>query len=371
MCNNTISNKIHDNTSNVNYAIVGFGGIAKTHAIGTYIANLTLGLPFNLNLKNVVTRTPLPYTVPGSINAVSLEGVLKDPDIHFIDICTPNDSHKDIVLKAIKYNKAIYCEKPLASNYKDALKISGAVEASGVRNATALMYRFMPAVRLIKEAVEENLIGEIIDFKINLFHKSYLNPNKKESWRTHAGSGGGALLDLGVHLIDAIHFTLGNIESVNAKTKVFFKDRTEVDEIAHCSFSLENGVEGSLEVSRIFADLEEPTTFTIYGSKGSIKMNSNSPYTIDIYNYDRNSVEIKSAQGRKHILQNYPGERNSFGFHQDCHMASLVNFANELFFNKQNSITPTFKDALKAQKVIEAAYISSRDLEKVSINNID
>ena len=356
--------------SNINYAIIGFGGIAKTHAIGTHIANLTLGLPYSLNLKKIVTRRPIQSLVPGSENTTSIKDILKDTNIHFVDICTPNDSHKDIVLEALKYNKAIYCEKPLASNYEDALEIATAVTESGVKNATAFIYRFLPAVRLLKEAVEEDSIGDIIDFKIKLYHKSYLNPNKKGSWRTESSSGGGALLDLGVHLIDMIHFTLGNIASVSAKTKIFFKDRTDVDEISECNLKLDNHLEGSLEVSRIFADLDEPTTFTIYGSKGSIKMNSDKPYTIDIYNYNKNSVEIRSANDRKHILKNYPSDRSSFGFHQDCHMASLVNFANELFLNETNPITPTISDALKAQSVVEAAYTSSKLGKRVLISSI-
>jgi len=317
--------------SKINYSIIGFGGIAKTHAIGTYIANLTLGLPYDINLKNVVTRKPLNFSIPGSENTTLLEDVLKDPEIHFVDICTPNNSHKDIILQALEHNKSIYCEKPLASNYKDALEITKAVNLSGVKNATALMYRFMPAVRLVKEALEENIMGDIIDFKIKLFHKSYLNPSRKGSWRTEKASGGGALLDLGVHLVDVIHFTLGNIKSVCANNRIFFKDRSKVDEISQCSFSLESGEEGSLEVSRIFADIEETTTFTIYGSKGSIKMNTNRPYTIDIYNYEKNSVETRSAKDRMHMLENYPGERGSFGFHEDCHMASLINFSNDIF----------------------------------------
>jgi predicted dehydrogenase len=365
-----VLNEIYDNKPKINYSIIGFGGIAKTHAIGTYIANLTLGLPYNLNLKSIVTRNPLQFKVPGSNNIMDMKSALEDAEIQFVDICTPNDAHKSNILKALDHNKAIYCEKPLAANYTDAFEMTNAVNSSGVKNSTALIYRFLPAVRLVKEAVEENSIGDIIDFKINLFHKSYLNPNKKGSWRTSPSSGGGALLDLGVHLIDMIYFTLGNIESVSAKNRIFFKDRTEVDEISHCSFSLQNGTKGSLEVSRIFADLEEPTTFTIYGSKGSIKMNSHRPYTIDIYNYEKNSVEVRSAQNKKYILQNYPEERASFGFHQDCHIASIVNFANEIYLNQANPITPTFEDALKAQKVIEAAYRSSKTGGTILIDTI-
>lgn len=354
----------------INYAIIGFGGIAKTHAIGSYAANIMFRLPFNLNLTAVVTRKPIEYIIPGSKNTISIDEVLQDPDIHFIDVCTPNDSHRDIILSAIKGKKAIYCEKPLAENYKSALEISKAISENEVKNAVALMYRFMPAIRLIKEAIEEKHIGDIIDFKIKLYHKGYLDENKKASWRTGAASGGGALLDLGVHLIDIIHFTLGDIEEVNCKNRIFFENRTKVDEISECKLKLSNNVTGTLEVSRIFADMEEETIFEIYGTRGSIKMTGSKPYTIELYSFSNNSITIKSQISSKYALDFYPSRRSSLGYHQDCHMASILNFSYELFSGKGNTITARILDALKAQRVIEAAYLSDREGKPVRILDI-
>lgn len=339
----------------VNYALVGFGGIAKTHAIGTYIGNMNYDLPFNLNLKTIVTKVPIKACPSGAINTTELKEALEDPEIHFIDICTPNDSHEAIVLKALEYGKAVYCEKPLSSSYDEALNMTLAVKENKAFNAVALMYRFMPAVRLIKEVIEEKSIGDIIDFKINLYHKGYLNQNKKATWRTTKSSGGGALLDLGIHLIDVVSFTLGNIIAVEGNTRIFFKDKTDVDEIGNLKLVTEKAT-GNLEVSRIYADMEENTCFHIHGTKGSIKMNSNKPYTIDIYDYDKNIITVLSAKERPHILENYPSERNSFGFHVDCHTSSIINFAKEIYYKERNLITPTFEDALKAQKVIKMAY---------------
>lgn len=354
----------------INYAIIGFGGIAKTHAIGSYAANFLFSLPFNLNLTDVVTRKPIKNIIPGSKSTTSMDEVLSNPDIHFIDVCTPNDSHRDIILKALKSKKAIYCEKPLAESYKSAFEISNAINKSRVKNAVALIYRFLPAIGLIKEEIEENSIGDIIDFKIKLYHKSYLNPNKKASWRTSAASGGGALLDLGVHLVDIIHFTLGDIEEVNCKNRIYFEDRTSVDEISECKLRLNNNIKGTLEVSRIFADMKEETTYEIYGTKGSIKMNCNNPYTIELYSYENNSITIKSQSRKKCTLDFYPGEKNSLGFLQDCHMASIINFANELFCENGNTITARIEDGLKAQRVIEAAYLSDREERSVRVFDI-
>ena len=351
----------------LNYAIVGFGSIARTHAIAAYVANLTLELPYLLKVKSIVTRSPLKINVPGSENILDFDKLLIDPSIQFIDICTPNDSHKEFIEKAALYGKAIYCEKPLSTNYADALQLTQMVSKKEIKNGVALMYRFLPAVRLIKEEIENKTIGDVIDFKINLYHKSYLDKTKIGSWRTSKKSGGGALLDLGVHLVDVIQFVLGNIEEVECSTRIFFKDKSEMDEIAECKFTLEDGTVGNLEVSRIYADMDETTSFVIYGTKGSIKMDSRIPYSIEIYNFEKNSSQIKSAYGKKGILENYPAQRSSLGFHQDCHMACLINFANELYFDKKNTITPTFKDAMKAQKVIEVAYNSSKQGRKLKV----
>lgn len=359
---------IAEERRNINFAITGFGGIGKVHAISANAANMTLNLPYNLNLTKTVTRKSVqgPY---GVVNTKSLEEVLKDEHIDFIDICTPNDSHFNIVKEAVKYKKPVYCEKPLSSSYKEALEMTKLIEDSGIKNAVALVYRFVPAIRLIKDELEDGTIGEIIDFKIKLYHKSYLDPNKKKAWRMSTASGGGALLDLGIHLVDVIHFTIGEVERVKAETRIFFEDRTSVDEIASCELHLFNGVRGNLEVSRIFADNEESTTFVIYGTKGSIKMNSANPMNIEVYDFSKNITYIKSAKGNASILKYYGG--SSMGYFYDSHKASLVNFAEIILGNRvEDGITPTFEDGLKAQRVVEACYRSSREKREISIEEI-
>ncbi|ERI95597.1 oxidoreductase, NAD-binding domain protein [Clostridiales bacterium oral taxon 876 str. F0540] len=353
----------------IKFAIVGLGGIGKTHAISAYMANMTLNLPYDFNLVKTVTRKPTDFFLSGTSNTQSLEEVLEDKSIDFIDVCTPNDSHVDIVRKAAEYKKPVYCEKPLSSSYNEAVAMADVVKKAGIVNAAALIYRFVPSINLIKNEIDEGTIGEIIDFKIKLYHKSYLNPNKKGVWRTSPSSGGGALLDLGIHLVDIVQFTLGNVEKVNCRNRIFFENRTSVDEISNCDLYLDNGIRGSLEVSRIFADSEESTSFVIYGTKGSIRMFSNKADSIEIYDYNNNVTYTKSSKGIDKILRYYGP--SAAGFFYDSHKASLVNFANILLeINSDNNITPDFDEAVKAQRVVEACYKSSRENREVNISEI-
>ena len=340
----------------INFAMIGFGGIAKTHSLAVYDANLRYSLPYELNLKYIVTREPINVPISGVINVTDIEEVLNDEEVDFVDICTPNDSHFDIVKKAAMHGKSIYCEKPLATNLKDALEMTKIVNDNNIMNSVALVYRFMPALSLLKRELEKDTIGKIIDFKVRTYHDSYLNEKKKDTWRTGKNSGGGALLDLGVHLIDMIQFTMGDIEGVEARTRIFFKERAEVDEIADCDFTLKNGIIGSLEVSRIFTEREQTDDYVVYGSRGSIKINFNNPYEIEIYKYESNSTEIKNVPAGDSLLKYYADKRNSLGYFQNCHTSSLINFANKIYNNSGEGIAANFDDALKCQRVIDKVY---------------
>ena len=340
----------------INFAIIGYGGIAKTHALAVYDANLRFSLPYELNLKYIVTREPKNIGISNVKNVTDVEEVLKDEEIDFIDICTPNDSHFDLVKKAVAYGKAIYCEKPLSTSSSDAMEMARLVKESNIINSVALMYRFMPALGLLKRELEKESIGKIIDFKVRTYHDSYLNEKKKGTWRTGKNSGGGALLDLGVHLIDMIQFTIGDIEEVEPRTRIYFKERAEVDEIANCDFTLKDGIRGSLEVSRIYAERVQTDDYIIYGTKGSLKVDFNNPYEIEVYSYENNSTEIKNVAAGDSLLKYYADKRNSLGFFQNCHTAAIINFANKIFNNCGEGIDADFEDALKCQRVIDRVY---------------
>lgn len=343
----------------INFAIIGYGGIAKTHALAAYAANLKYELPFQLRLTHIVTRNSISDMPFGVINTTDIEEVLKNKDIDFIDVCTPNASHLEIVKLAASYKKAIYCEKPLSSSYKDSLHMVQHVKEYGVYNGVAFNYRFIPGVYLLKKAIENNIIGDIIDFKATMYHDSYLNPSKKGTWRTKKDNGGGALLDLGIHLIDIINYTIGQIDSVESNLQVFFKERTEVDEIAFCNLKLANSIQGRLEVSRIHALHIQPTTIEVFGSKGSLKISSNNPHNITLYQYQENKTTIYGLDSKENIPFTFLSPRESLGFFQDSHTAAIIDFCNQIYGRPY--IGASFEDGLRAQKIVQECYDYRQD----------
>jgi predicted dehydrogenase len=189
-------------------------------------------------------------------------------------------------------------------------------------------------------------------------------------------SGAGALMDLGVHLIDTMRFILGDVKNVEATLHTRFRERCkslnssekviiDADEYSLLNVVLQNGAIGTLECSRIASDLDEETKIEIYGTLGSIKISTRDPYYPVIHdqksNTTINGITPKGNPFYDHLMKIYPSEKFSQGQFMDTHIASLHN----MFINTVNGKilypeTPTFHEAAKSQEIIDMALKNSR-----------
>ncbi len=312
----------------VKFAIIGWGGIAKTHAMAAYDMDIKLSLPYSVELKYVLTRKPVEIRIPGTQNVQDLSVILSDPEIKFVSICTPNAAHEEYFNACVNAGIPVYCEKPLSHSAEVSMRMAKSAEERGVLTGIPLIYRFLPVVRLMRNALAQGMIGDVIDFRGHLYHRSYMTPKKKGSWRTLPEHGGGASLDLCVHTIDLANFVLGEFADVKVEEKrIYFHDRSLVDEIARYSVTLPNGSKGLIEASRVFSENNQTDDFTVYGSKGSLHFNSKNPHDLEVYIYEDNSGHIIRASSlSKDENLVYPDERAFLGFFQSAHTACLAEF---------------------------------------------
>ncbi len=337
----------------IKFGVIGFGSIAKNHLLASYDANLRLNLPFTIKPHGVLVRKQTDTRLTDVPAYTRFEDFKEQLD--FIDICTPNNAHLEYVQAAAENNLAIYCEKPLACDLQTVTQMYSLAQQHSLINGCAFMYRMLPAVHLLKQHLASGSIGKIISFRASMFHSSYLNLSKA-GWRTGADSGGGALLDLGIHLIDLVHFIVGDIVDISAETNIHFKQRSMVDEYAFCKVRTENGINGSIEVSRISAETNNRDCFEIFGEKGSLMAHMKQPYSIECFTVENNQTTHFYADDALLNRLHYPVQRAYLGFFQSAHTASLVEFAASVYNNKQSDVLASFEDGLKAQRVVENAY---------------
>ncbi|MDF2626743.1 MAG: oxidoreductase [Symbiobacteriaceae bacterium] len=370
---------------------IGFdawGSIGRTHVVGLRaLPVLFPDLPFRPVLAAVATRNPAKNEAWvrqagfGGVVGSALE-LVNGPAVDAIDICTPNALHTETAIAAWRAGKAVYCEKPLAENLAAARRMVEAWrEAAGASaSQVAFTLRFWPAVARAKDLLAEGRLGRILSFRGRMVHGGYLDPNRAYSWRLDkALAGGGALADLGIHVIDLVHFLLGPVAGVEARMRTFVPERpapdrpggrarVEVDDWAELTCTLGSGAVGTIEATRA-GDGQEETVLEIFGTEGSLRISSNLGNIFPQW-FERSAGALRERNAEKPgpylaaLLRVLPPARMTMGAFVDAHTASLHwwlrRIADPAWAAGLPPLAATMEDGLAAQEVLEAAYASAR-----------
>src|SRR5918994_41999 len=147
-------------------------------------------------------------------------------DIDLVDIVTPGNTHREIVLTALEAGKHVLCEKPLANTLPEAREMVEAARHAGTVSMVCHNYRRVPAVQLAKRFIDEGRLGEVRHWRAVYLQDWLLDPAIPMTWRLRKETGGaGPLADLGSHLVDLAHFLVGPIAEVIGTAETFIKER--------------------------------------------------------------------------------------------------------------------------------------------------
>ncbi|MBI5094984.1 MAG: Gfo/Idh/MocA family oxidoreductase [Candidatus Hydrogenedentes bacterium] len=360
--------------------IVGHGFMGKVHA------HAYRSLPFyydpapaRIELAGVATHTESSWKRAVNewgfgFGCADFRELCARKDIDIINCCTPNASHKDVLLAALEHGKHVYMDKPLCTTLDDA-RIMAAAAAKHPELITQMtfQYRFVPALLRAKELIDDGRLGTIYSARVCYLHAGYVDPNRPISWRLDtAQSGlGGALFDLSSHVIDLTRHLLGDFAEVQHLSEIFIKERptkedpsrkarVEVDDISILTFRLASGAIGTLESSRLATGVQDEIRFEAHGSKGAIRFNLMQPNYLEFYDQTLPEGVYGGERGFKAIecVARYPkpaslpGPKNTIGWER-FHVHCLYTFVNNVVNGKPSA--PDILDGAKTQAVLEAA----------------
>src|SRR2546421_1303605 len=147
--------------------------------------------------------------------------LLRDPDLDAAIICLPNFLHFPASLAALEAGKHVLCEKPPTMNAAEMKVLRDEATKRNLVYFFSRQFRFTPAMRLAKALVEEGRLGKIYHAQAT-FVRSRGIPVGIGNWFTEKKhSGGGALIDIGVHALDSVWFLMGTPRPVSISAKVF------------------------------------------------------------------------------------------------------------------------------------------------------
>lgn len=340
----------------IKLGIIGYGRIAQTHIRAIQKLN-DIQHHFKVVLHSCLSTHPERVNGFNKVTNDEIE-FFADPELMVVDICTPNFKHAHEIELARKYNKAIYCEKPVVSNLHDA-KGFDFIENSGV----ALVYRYNEAVSLLKDAIEQNVLGKLVHYKAQIYHDSYATLDRLMTWRqTKAYAYGGASLDLGIHSVDLARYLIGEVDDqqsmMNRLHNLRYVDEEhtmtqENDTDEYMALLLRHRhVIGVIESSRVSKPLTKENTFELYTEKGTVVINDDK-----LLFYSHHSKKLKelkvepSVRTQKiHELNNH---MNGLDLFTRMHGTALYFFFMSLAFDHYKEYVCTIAEALDSQQIIQ------------------
>ena len=311
--------------------------------------------------------------------------LLQRDDIDAVDICTPNNIHKEIAIEAAKAGKMILCEKPLAMNVAEGEEMVEAVEKAGVPNMVWYNYRRIPAVTLAKQIIDSGKLGRIFHYRANFLQDWTINADVPQggaaTWRLDAeAAGSGVTGDLLAHCIDSAIWLNGTISELSAVTETFVKERTHavtgkkepvnIDDACSffCRFS--NGSLGLFESTRYARGHKALYTLEINGENGSIKWDLHDLHRLQYFDYRDEGIvrgwrSIHVSDGDQPYMGNWwvPGLQIGYE-HSFIHQ--VADFLKSL--ETGEPAHPSFRDALETQKVCDAVLESAKNRQWATIS---
>lgn len=376
----------------INIGLIGYGGIGRVHAMAYRSIPFHYGLSADsVNIVGVATtREETAKKAAQEIGCdywtADYHELLARDDIDAVDICTPNNVHEEIVLAAAKAGKHIYCEKPLAMNVAEARRMAHAVDEAGIKAQITFNFRFFPAIKRAKQLLDEGFVGNIFSFRGRYHRASYISHDKPLSWRLKREiTGGGALFDLGSHILDLLYYLLGDFGSVYGTLDTLIKERpvnagatekapVDVDDIALLHTRLIDGTLGTVEISRMGTGATNDVIVEIFGDKGAIRFDVNEPSWIQVYDVRDEGAPLGGMKGFRKIEagQRYEGAKApdwtmAPGFMR-IHAECQYQFIRAIWDDTQPS--PSFTEGVHVQQIMEAAEKSSADGRWIDLSEV-
>lgn len=220
--------------------------------------------------------------------------LINDPEVNAVYIATPPSTHATYSIMAMKSGKAVYVEKPMASNYEDCCRINRIAEKTGVPCFVAYYRRYLPYFQKVKELVDNGAVGKVVNVQIRFaVPPRDLDYNKTNlPWRVQADiAGGGYFYDLAPHQIDLLQELFGPIlEAEGMKANRGGLYPTE-DSVSAC-FKFDNGLPGSGSWCFVAHESAKEDRIDIIGNRGSL--------SFSVFTYQ--PIVLQNEQGRKEII---------------------------------------------------------------------
>ncbi len=353
--------------SKTKVAVIGCGTIANAAHIPAYMKNDDVEIKYFCDL--IPERAQAAVEKYGCGTAVTdYHDFLNDPEIEAVSVCTHNDFHSIISIDFLRAGKNVFCEKPAARILSEALEMQKVAHETGKILNIGVVNRFNTYVNKIKEIIDAGDLGEVYQVYASFrAHRSI--PGLGGDFTTKASSGGGCLIDWGVHYLDLILYCCGDPTPLTASGEAFSKLGVDMKNYVYTgmwaeetkningTYDVDDSVTGIIRTSGPVISFngawaqnigESETYIDFLGTKAGIRLK----YCGDFKIYGVKDGMLTETQVKCKTTDMYENELNAF--------ISLVRNGGEM--NQQY-----IDRAVLTSKIMQAIYDSSAAHKEIEI----
>ena len=366
----------------IGVGLVGSGFMGRAHALAFRTAPSVFDLPVRPRLALLADRDePTAERAAAQLGFARSTGdwraLIDDPDVDLVAIAAPNLLHKPIALAALAAGKPVYCEKPLATNLHDAREMADAADASGLTTAVGFNYLHNPMVALAREIVRSGEIGDITGFRGIHAEGFMADPAAPFNWRCEP-EGGGALADLGSHIISLARHLVGDIQAVGAHLHTVHRSRpygdatreVTIDDQANAVIRFAGGATGTLSASWIAIGRTMQLAFELTGTRGAIEFTQERFNELRLFKPGpagrQGFTRIEAGPEHAAYAAFCPAPGHQLGFN-DLKTIEVAGLLGAL--GRGAAFHPDFREAYEVQRVVDAIQRSSREERFVTISD--
>lgn len=345
----------------IKVGIIGAGGISECHIAGyKALENVELYAVCDINGQRALNCSK-----KNDIKHVFTDynEMLKLAELDAVSVCTWNSVHAPATIAALKAGKHVLCEKPMATNAEEALEMEKAAKETGKVLMIGFVRRFGNDTKVLKDFIDNGMMGDIYYTKASYLRRfgcpgGWFGDKKR--------SGGGPLIDLGVHVIDLVRFLMNKPKAVSVTGATFEKLGTrsnikqqkayvaadageifDVEDMAVAMIKFDNGAVLHVETSFSLNIKKDIGDIELFGSKSGAKLDPKLEFYSEMNNY---LVDVTPAHDTALSF-------NGLFENEIAHFADCVSKGTKC-------ISPA-EDGVEIMKIIDAVYESARTGKEV------
>ncbi len=352
----------------IRIGVVGLGAIGNVHinALQAIGADVEVAALADIDASKV---SALAARFPQAASFSDYRKLVKS-DVDGVVVAVGNVLHKEVAIAALKAGKAVLLEKPMAMNSKEAEAIESAARKAGAILQVGMVRRQAPAARVVKEYVDKGYFGSIYHIRAVLIRRRGI-PGLGGWFTTKAASGGGPMIDLGVHLFDQVMWMSGLWKPTRVSAQTFAKfgprmgdyryvgmwagpprldGKFDVEDYSTGFVRFGRGATMSFEIAWA-ANVEDQYYVELLGDKAGVRLADGKPLTIFTEHENRPAD----------IIPQFDASANMFENQAKAFVAAI---------RGEQPPAATGPEGVTVMKLIDSIYASSRQGSEIKFGDL-